>query len=460
MRYVSTRGGGGEPRSFSEILLDGLAPDGGLYVPEMLPRLDPDAVGRWRGLDYAGLAAEVLSLFADIPPDELQALTTATYDPRIFGPEIVPVTRLEPGLHLLRLSNGPTLAFKDVAMQLLGRLFERALAASGERLNILGATSGDTGSAAEQAMRGRQGIRVFMLSPQGRMSPFQRAQMYGLADPNIFNVAVEGDFDACQALVKGVSADAGFKRRHRIGTVNSINWARLAAQVVYYVWAWLRIGGPVSFAVPSGNFGNVCAGHVARMMGVPIERLIVATNENDVLDRFFRTGIYAPRAVADVTSSPSMDITRASNLERFVWDLVGRDPATVRDLFARPDGFDLGGSDWAERIGRFGFVSGSSRHADRIATIRVAWERWGVEIDPHTADGIKIGLEHREPGIPLVCLETAQPAKFEATMVEALGRKPARPPGFEDIESRPERVTPMPADLPRLMDYIETNDRD
>ena len=344
-----------KPAAFTDILLEGLAPDGGLAIPERYPRIDRAMLAAWRPLGYRELALEILSRFIDdIPRAELKAVVDRTYTAEVFGTdEITPVRTLEPGLHLLGLSNGPTLAFKDVAMQLLGGLFEHVLARRSETLNILGATSGDTGSAAEHAMRGRRGIRVFMLSPHGRMSPFQTAQMYSLADPNIFNLAIRGVFDDCQDIVKRVSADLAFKARHRIGTVNSINWARLLAQVVYYFKAYFAVtrndAEEVSFAVPTGNFGNVCAGHVARMMGLPVRRLVVATNENDVLDEFFRTGRYGGRGSADVvaTSSPSMDISKASNFERFAYDLVGRDPATVEDLWRRLDtagSFDLAGT--------------------------------------------------------------------------------------------------------------------
>jgi threonine synthase len=462
MRYISTRGGA-EPRRFAEILLEGLAPDGGLYLPETYPQAD---LAAWRGLGYVDLAFEILSRFVDdIPPAELRALIAASYTPAIFGdPAITPVLTLAPDLHLLRLSNGPTLAFKDIAMQLLGPLFQW----TGEPLNILGATSGDTGSAAEHAMRGRPGIQVFMLSPQGRMSAFQRAQMYGLQDRNIFNIAVDGNFDDCQAIVKAISNDLAFKKRHRIGAVNSINWARLLAQVVYYFKGYFAVTGSndelVDFAVPSGNFGNVCAGHIARSMGLPIRRLIVATNENDVLDEFFRTGRYRPRTAAEthVTSSPSMDISKASNFERFVYDLVGRDPSTLRDLWAGVDagvGFDLSTTPFFDRLPTFGFASGRSTHADRLATIRRVWAEYQVEIDPHTADGVKVALEHRSDGVQILCLETALPAKFEETMVEALGRKPARPPGYEGIEDLPQRVTEMPADVARVRAFIEATQR-
>ena len=464
MDYISTRGGC-PPRPFSATLLGGLAPDGGLFLPEAYPQVTARQLAAWRALPYAELAFEIIRRFAtDIPEAELRALVSATYTAEAFGgPEITPVRELEPGVHLLGLSNGPTLAFKDIAMQLLGNLFQHALAKAGTELNILGATSGDTGSAAEYAMRGKRGIRVFMLSPHGRMSPFQRAQMYSLQDSNIFNLAIESMFDDCQNIVKAVSNDAAFKKRHRIGTVNSINWARLMAQVVYYFKGYFAAartdGEEVSFAVPTGNFGNVCAGHVARCMGLPVRRLILATNENDVLDEFFRTGVYAPRSAArtHATSSPSMDISRASNFERFIFDLAGRDPAVVRGLWAKVEAggaFDLSATPFWELVQGTGFVSGSSTHADRVRTIRRVWERYQVEIDPHTADGVKVGLEHREPGVPLVCLETALPIKFEATLEQALGRKPACPERFRGLEALPQRLTVLPPEAERVKAFI------
>jgi threonine synthase len=464
MRYVSTRGGM-QPAAFTDILLEGLAPDGGLTIPERYPRVDRATLGRWRPLGYRELALEILARYVDdIPRASLKAIVDRTYTSEVFGSdEITPVRALEPGLHLLGLSNGPTAAFKDVAMQLLGGLFEYALARRGETLNILGATSGDTGSAAEYAMRGRRGIRVFMLSPQGRMSPFQTAQMYSLDDPNVFNLAVRGVFDDCQDVVKQVSADSAFKARYRIGTVNSINWARLLAQVVYYFKGYFAVtaadDAEVSFAVPTGNFGNVCAGHVARMMGLPIRRLVVATNENDVLDEFFRTGRYGGRGSADVvaTSSPSMDISKASNFERFVFDLVGRDPRAVAALWRELDAageFSLAGTPHFARVRDFGFVSGRSSHADRLAMIREVDRRYGVVIDPHTADGVKAGLAHRETGVPLVCLETALPVKFDATIREALGRAAPRPRGLTDLESRPQRFDVIDPDAEAVKAYI------
>ena len=455
MRYVSTRGAAA-PRGFSDILLEGLAPDGGLYVPEAFPQADLDAL---RGLPYAALAHAVLRTFMDDVPD-LAALVGRAYTAAHFGSDdITPLATLEPGVHLLRLSNGPTLAFKDIAMQLLGELFEDALARSGRTLNILGATSGDTGSAAEHAMRGKRGIQVFMLSPQGRMSAFQRAQMYCLQDANIHNLAVKGNFDDCQDLVKAVNGDAAFKAHYRIGAVNSINWARVAAQVVYYFKGYFAATTSnrqaVAFAVPSGNFGNVYAGYVARAMGLPVRRLIVATNENDVLDEFFRTGRYRVRRSAQATSSPSMDISKASNFERYVFELVGRDGPRMRALWAQLEAqgeFDLAALLPAVRAS--GFVSGSSTHADRIATIRSVSARSGALVDPHTADGIHVGLAHREPGVPLICLETALPVKFAETIREALGAEPPRPAGFENLEALPQRCRVLDKDIGALMRYI------
>ena len=501
MNYLSTRGHP-ERKRFCEILLEGLAPDGGLYLPERYPQVEAATLARWRDIyqqgtaaarldarqatGYAELAFEILSLYIDdIPAEDLRALCRKTYTPAVFGSaEIVPLKALEKGVYLEALSNGPTLAFKDMAMQLLGNLFEFELTRRGETLNILGATSGDTGSAAEYAMRGKKGVRVFMTSPHGRMSPFQQAQMFSLQDDNIHNLAVEGVFDDCQDMVKAVSNDLEFKRRYKIGTVNSINWARLLAQVVYYFAGYFQATTSdqerVSFTVPSGNFGNVCAGHVARMMGLPIEQLVVATNENDVLDEFFKTGLYRVRGSADTfeTSSPSMDISKASNFERFVCDLLGRlegaagEPSQthstpqapayqqVKSLFgeqlAKQGFFDLSGDPrFVQSQGRYGFVSGRSTHADRLATIRDTHQRFGVTIDTHTADGLKVAREHLNPATPMIVLETALPIKFAATIEEALGHLPERPAKFEGIEDLPKRVRVIPANVAVVKDYIQ-----
>jgi threonine synthase len=470
MKYISTRGLAAN-QSFSDILLGGLAPDGGLYLPENYPQV-ADRLDEWRSLSYAELAFRILSLFIDdIPADDLRAICAKTYTAEIYpycrpgrnAADIVPLTSLTPNFHLLALSNGPTLAFKDMAMQLLGNLFEYVLDKRGETINILGATSGDTGSAAEYAMRGKHNVRVFMLSPEGKMSAFQRAQMYSLHEPNIFNIAVRGMFDDAQDIVKAVSNDAAFKAKYKIGAVNSINWARVAAQIVYYFKGYFEAthsnDQQVVFSVPSGNFGNICAGHIARMMGLPVARLVLATNENDVLDEFFRSGVYRPRTSAEtlVTSSPSMDISKASNFERFVFDLVGRDAAVVRKLWQAVDAggaFDLNTTPYMAQLPKFGFVSGRSTHADRLATITDVWQRYQQMIDTHTADGVKVAREHRVPGLPTIVLETAQAVKFAETIRAALGREPLRPKALEGIEALPQQVAVMDADVAAVKTFI------
>ncbi|CAH2775948.1 MAG: Threonine synthase (EC [Candidatus Burkholderia crenata] len=477
MNYISTRGAGvGERHTFFDILLGGLAKDGGLYLPAEYPRVTADELTAWRTLSYADLAYEILRKFSDdIPAEDLLSLTRRTYTASVYSNvrdhesavQITPLKTLgEEGgttLSLLELSNGPTLAFKDMAMQLLGNLFEYTLVKQGQTLNILGATSGDTGSAAEYAMRGKQGVRVFMLSPHQKMSAFQTAQMFSLQNPNIFNLAVIGNFDNCQDIVKAVSNDLAFKAANKIGTVNSINWARVVAQVVYYFKGYFAAtksnAERVSFTVPSGNFGNVCAGHIARMMGLPVEQLVVATNENDVLDEFFRTGVYRVRTAAETyhTTSPSMDISKASNFERFVFDLLGRDPARVLQLFhdvEEKGGFDLATSGDFARVKEFGFVSGRSSHADRVDTIRDAFKRYGTMIDTHTADGLKVAREHLTPGVPMIVLETAQPIKFGETIRDALERKPERPAAFIGIEELPQKFDIVAAEAAQVKAYI------
>jgi threonine synthase len=476
MKYISTRGQS-PALNFSEILLGGLAPDGGLYLPESYPQFNDADLTAMRGMNYADLAFAILSRLIndspdDIPHADLKAIIDKTYRADVYSftragqnaADITPTIQLEDNLYLLNLSNGPTLAFKDMAMQLLGNLFEYVLAAKNETTNILGATSGDTGSAAEYAMRGKKGVRVFMLSAHKKMSRFQTAQMFSLQDENIFNIAVDGVFDDCQDIVKAVSNDAEFKQKYKIGAVNSINWGRIIAQVVYYFKGYFAVtrdnSQKVSFAVPSGNFGNVCAGHIARMMGLPIEKLVVATNENDVLDEFFKTGIYRPRGSANTyqTSSPSMDISKASNFERFVFDLVGKDASQVRELWASVDkggAFDI--KHLLPKLADYGFVSGSSNHANRMQTIRETKQKYAVVIDTHTADGLKVALEYRQTNIPMIVLETALPAKFEDALVEALGEVPARPDSLKGIEQLPQRFTVLDADAAVIKDFIAKN---
>lgn len=471
MKYISTRGLS-PALNFSEVLLGGLAPDGGLYLPEKYPQFNDADLTAMRDMSYRDLAFSILSRLIeadDIPAADLRAIIDKTYRADVYGftrhdqnaEDITPTLKLEDNLYLLSLSNGPTLAFKDMAMQLLGNLFEYVLTKKGETTNILGATSGDTGSAAEYAMRGKKGVRVFMLSPHEKMSRFQTAQMFSLQDDNIFNIAVEGVFDDCQDMVKAVSNDADFKAKYKIGAVNSINWGRIVAQVVYYFKGYFAVteynAQQVDFAVPSGNFGNVCAGHIARMMGLPIDKLVVATNENDVLDEFFKKGVYRPRGSVNTyhTSSPSMDISKASNFERFVFDLLDQDGNKVRDLWANIDqggAFDI--QYLMDKVKAFGFVSGSSNHAARMQTIRSTNAKYGVVVDTHTADGLKVALEYKRKETPMIVLETALPAKFEDALVEALGDVPPRPDTLKGIEDLPQKFTVMDAGENNIKAFI------
>ena len=464
MKYISTRGAT-DRKTFGEVLLMGLAPDGGLMLPEHYPQIDRATLDKWRGLAYTDLAFEIMRLFAtDIPEGDLRAIINRTYTAEAFGnAEITPVRTLSDGLKIQALSNGPTLAFKDMAMQFLGNAFEYVLKREGQTLNIVGATSGDTGSAAEYALRGKEGIHVFMMSPEGKMSTFQRAQMYSLQDENIHNIAVDGMFDDCQDIVKAIQNDAAFKEKYRIGTVNSINWGRVMAQVVYYFAGYFKAtksnDETVSFCVPSGNFGNVCAGHIAKQMGLPVRRLMVATNENDVLDEFFKTGSYRPRTAAHthVTSSPSMDISKASNFERFIFDLTGRDAAEIETLWAEVGagkGFNLAFA--LDKIrNEYGFISGKSLHRDRLAVIKQVYGQDGELIDPHTADGVKVARELREAGETVVCLETALAAKFADTIREAVGDveipRPAKLQGLEDL---PQKVQNVPNQAEAVKEII------
>ena len=466
MKYVSTRGATDLGR-FSDVLLMGLAPDGGLAMPERIPAFSPQELENLRGLSYPELAYAVMRPYIDdVPEADLRRLLQSTYTEAAFhSKDITPLTRLgQSNLYLLELSNGPSLAFKDIAMQFLGHMFEYVLEGRDERLNILGATSGDTGSAAEYAMLGKPRVNVFMLSPHGRMSAFQQAQMFSLQEHNIFNIAVEGVFDDCQDLVKEVNADAEFKARYEIGAVNSINWARVLAQAVYYFKAYFALGLPAGaeadFCVPSGNFGNVFAGYLAKRMGLPIGQLVVASNENDVLNEFFATGVYHVRPAAQVaqTSSPSMDIGKASNFERYLYLIAGSDGVQTKGWWdevgaSRP--VDLRGSLHWDAVKASGFVGGRSSHADRLNTIRRIDREFGRLIDPHTADGVLIGERYARSGVPMVCLETALPAKFEETVQEAVSRTPERPERFVGIEQKERRSVVMPNDVTALKAYIE-----
>ena len=464
MKYISTRGQT-EPMEFSDVLLMGLAPDGGLMLPESYPQVDSATLNKWRKLSYPELAFEIMRLFAtDIDEADLKDIINRTYTKEVFGSDdIVPVRQLEDDLYILGLSNGPTLAFKDVAMQFLGNAFEYVLKKKGKRLTIIGATSGDTGSAAEYALRGKDNIEVFMMSPHGKMSEFQRAQMYSLTDANIHNIAIKGMFDDCQDIVKALQQDADFKAKYSLGTVNSINWGRILAQIVYYFKAYFAVTEDneqkISFCVPSGNFGNICAGHIAREMGLPIDRLIVATNENDVLNDFFNQGVYTPRPADKtyVTSSPSMDISKASNFERFVYLLLEKDSNRVHELFdgvKTGKGFDL--SDVLDAVNsRYGFAAGKSTHQDRLNTIKSVYENYNDLIDPHTADGVKVARELQKEGEVIVCAETALPVKFSETIFEAVGEIDIeRPEHTKDIESLEQHVTVLDNDASLVADEI------
>nr|WP_317200719.1 threonine synthase [uncultured Psychrobacter sp.] len=464
MKYISTRGQT-EPMDFSDVLLLGLAPDGGLMLPEHYPAIDAATLSEWRGLSYPELAFAIMQRFAtDIPKADLRDIIERTYTAEVFGDsEIVPVRKLEDNLYILGLSNGPTLAFKDVAMQFLGNAFEYVLKQKDARITIIGATSGDTGSAAEYALRGKENIEVFMLSPHGRMSEFQRAQMYSLTDDNIHNIAIDGMFDDCQDIVKALQQDATFKAAYNLGTVNSINWGRILAQIVYYFKAYFAVTDSndeqVSFSVPSGNFGNICAGHIAREMGLPIRRLIVATNENDVLNDFFNKGVYQPRPTEQtyITSSPSMDISKASNFERFVYLLLDKDSARVHELFEgvkSGQGFDLSGAMDTVNT-HYGFAAGKSTHEDRLQTIRKLYKESGELVDPHTADGIKVAKELQQEGEVIICAETALPVKFADTIVESIGPIDiARPAHTEGLEDLPQHVTVLANNAELVADQI------
>lgn len=467
MKYISTRGQTA-PKTFSQALMAGLAEDGGLLLPQSYPYVDAHTLLQWRELNYADLALQIISLFAtDIPRTDLKAIIDKTYTKEIFGSdEITPVRTLHDGIKIEGLSNGPTLAFKDMAMQLLGNLFEYVLSRENRFLNIIGATSGDTGSAAEYALRGKERANVFMLSPYGKMSEFQRAQMYSLQEANIFNIAVRGMFDDCQDIVKALQNDHQFKQHYHLSTVNSINWGRIVAQIVYYFKGYFAATNTneqkVSFCVPSGNFGNVLAGHIARSMGLPIHRLMVATNENDVLNEFFASGHYRPRDAAHtfVTSSPSMDISKASNFERFIYDVVDHNPDRVQQLWqqvATGQGFDL--SLLLDKIHhQFGFVAGRSMHSDRLQTIAQVYAEDGELIDPHTADGIKVARQLREIGEVVVCLETAKAAKFKETIQQAVGADVLipRPENLTNLEELPQRVTVLDNDVQTVKQFVCT----
>ena len=458
MRYVSTRGAA-PVLGFEDVVLAGLARDGGLYVPEAWPSATADDLTRWTALSYADLAVEVMRPFVDgIPEADFAAIVHETYAaPAVFHhAAVTPLRQLDANEWLLELFHGPTLAFKDVALQLLGRLFEYILKKRGERITVVGATSGDTGSAAIEACRDRENVTIFMLHPAGRVSEVQRRQMTTVPSANVHNIAVEGTFDDCQALVKAMFNDHAFRDRLNLGAVNSINWARVLAQVVYYVQASLALGGrPVDFAVPTGNFGDVFAGYVAARMGVPINRLIVATNVNDILSRALRSGDYS-RGTVQPTISPSMDIQVSSNFERLLFDLYGGDGNRIRQLM---DDFSATGrlAIGNEQIARASslFVADKVDEDETRATIAQVLKHSATLIDPHTAVGVAAGRRLRSGAdVPLITLATAHPAKFPDAVKAASGVYTALPPHMADLMTRPERYEILPNDLKSVQDHI------
>jgi threonine synthase len=438
---------------FCDAVLTGLAPDGGLLLPETIPDVR-DRLAHWRTLDYVALARELIALYVDDIPrpvlDDLINRAYATFD----HPSVAPLVRVG-DLHVLELFHGPTLAFKDVALQLLGRLFEYVLAERGEHLNILGATSGDTGSAAIAGVRGQRDIDIFIMYPEGRVSELQELQMTTVADANVHCLSVAGSFDDCQNLMKTLFGDLGFKRDYHLGAVNSVNWARVLAQVVYYAWASLQFpaGQPVRFAVPTGNFGNVFAGYVAKRMGLPVGQLLVATNENDILSVFFNTGVYA-RGPVRFTITPAMDIQVASNFERYLYFLLGSDPAALRAFMAAFAA--TGRAELAAAPGTDDFVATSVAIDATADTIRTVYHETGYVLDPHTAVGLAAARRIPTDG-PTVCLATAHPAKFPEAVDAAVGAPLARHPRLDALRGLPSRTTPVPASLDAIRSFIEAH---
>ncbi|NLC80226.1 MAG: threonine synthase, partial [Lentisphaerae bacterium] len=414
------------------------------YLPASIPDVR-DRLPAWRALSYQDLAFEIIRLFADdIPDDALRGIVTRSYE-TFRHPEVTPVVKVGP-VHLLELFHGPTLAFKDVALQFLGNLFEYALGETGGELNIVAATSGDTGSAAIYGMRGRARIRIFVMHPKGRVSPVQERQMTTVLDDNVCNLAVEGTFDDCQNIVKDLFTDLPFRDACRLGAVNSINWARVLAQIVYYFYAAFRVqeatgAQQVRFSVPTGNFGDIFAGYVARSMGLPIERLVLATNENDILSRYFNTGVYSTAAVAP-TLSPSMDIQVASNFERYLYDLADKDPARLSRWMAA---FKATGTLTPDVAPHACFCAGRGDTEMTLKTIKAYWDACGYLLDPHTAVGVAVGLRHLQDGIPMICLATAHPAKFGEAIMQATGLDLAHHPLLDALAELPTRVRAVPA---------------
>ena len=459
IRYVSTRGSA-PPLTFGDVLLTGLARDGGLYVPEEWPQLLPEQLRRFANRPYDAVAVEVMWPFVEgtIERGTFESIVFDAYS-TFDDPDVAPLRKLSDGTYLLELFHGPTLSFKDYALQLVGLLFEHELTARGERVTIVGATSGDTGSAAIDAVKDRDGIDIFMLHPEGRVSDVQRRQMTTVLSSNVHNIAVDGTFDDCQDLVKAMFGDEPFRDRHQLSAVNSINWGRILAQVVYYVRAAAVLGAPdrgVAFSVPTGNFGNVFSAWVARSMGVPITNLYIGSNENDILTRFLSTGVMEMRDVV-ATTSPAMDIQVSSNFERLLFELLDRDGAAVADRMARFR--EEGRVDLGDVLARAREVLAGAR-LDEAAVARViktTYERSGRIVDPHTAVGLGAGaLLHDDPGVPLVCVSTAHPAKFPDAVEDAIGVRPELPPQLADLLEREERLVTLPNELRAVQAHVDS----
>ena len=462
MKYVSTRGHA-PALSFEEVLLTGLARDGGLYMPESWPNLSTQEIAALSGQAYQDIAFAVMQPFVggEIPADDLKRMIATAYS-SFTHKAVTPLKQLGSNAWLLELFHGPTLAFKDVAMQMLGQLFDHALKRQGKRVTIIGATSGDTGSSAIEAMRGREAIDIFILHPHNRTSEVQRRQMTTVLDDNVHNIAIDGTFDDCQALVKAMFNDTSFRDEVAMGGVNSINWARVMAQIVYYFTAALSLGSPhrpVSFSVPTGNFGDVLAGYAAARMGLPVEQLVIATNTNDILARTLATGRYEVTSVTP-TFSPSMDIQVSSNFERLLFDAYDRDAAAIERLMnglAQSGAFQI--EDQALEFIRSRFVSRRADESETLQTITQIYEETGEVIDPHTAVGIAAARHFEAQDCPMVTLATAHPAKFPDAIEQALGQRPSLPDNLASLMDRPERLEILGNDLVAVQAHIRQKTR-
>ncbi len=457
MTYISTRG---QTKSlgFQDAVMTGLAPDGGLIIPAKIPEVS-SRLSYWSTLSYPDLAFELIKLYADLPEEDLRELIQRSYA-TFRHPEITPTVKAGP-IHIVELFHGPTLAFKDIALQLLGNLFEYILERRSGHLNILAATSGDTGSAAIYGVRGKERIRIFVMHPQGRVSPVQERQMTSVLDPNVFNLAVAGTFDDCQRIMKAIFRDVAFKEKYHLGAVNSVNWARVLAQMVYYFYAALRQlesgARQVQFAVPTGNFGDILAGWYARQMGLPISLLILATNENDILSRFFNSGTYSVSRVVP-TLSPAMDIQVASNFERYLYYRLGQDPEKLRSLM---ETFETTGSltlplASGEAVDPL-FAAGSADRQATLATIQEFWREYRYLLDPHTATGVHVARQHLSSGDPTLCLATAHPAKFGDAIQQALGEDLAHHELLDRLAAAETRCDTVPADEAAIRNYLKDN---